>query len=76
MEVSCQPYEAAALPSGKSPGTHGIGGWVEFRAGLGAVAKRKFHDCFYWTLKPVHLVRNLVPILTELPRPYIEAYDF
>jgi hypothetical protein len=29
-------------PRGKSPGTHWIGGWVDHRAGLDDVEKRKF----------------------------------
>jgi hypothetical protein len=29
-------------PRGKSPGTHWIGGWVDLRAGLDDLEKRKF----------------------------------
>jgi hypothetical protein len=29
-------------PGGKSPGTHWIGGWVDLRAGLDDLEKRKF----------------------------------
>jgi hypothetical protein len=41
MQVSGQLHTPAALPSGRSPGTHWIGGWVGPRAGLDAVVKRK-----------------------------------
>jgi hypothetical protein len=41
MDVSSQLHAPAALPSGKNPGTHWIGGWVGPRAGLDAVVKRK-----------------------------------
>jgi hypothetical protein len=41
MEVSGQLHAPAALPQGKSPGTHWIGGWVGSRAILDAVVKRK-----------------------------------
>jgi len=39
MEVNGQLYAPAALPPGKQP--HWIGGWVEPKAGLDAVVKRK-----------------------------------
>jgi hypothetical protein len=43
MKVSGQLHAPAALPRGKkSPGTHWIGGWVDPRAGLDDVEKRKF----------------------------------
>jgi hypothetical protein len=42
MEVGGQLHAPAALPPGKkSPGTHWIGGWVDARAVLDAVVKRK-----------------------------------
>jgi hypothetical protein len=42
MEVSGQFYAPATLlPREGAPGTHWIGGWVDPRAGLDAVAKRK-----------------------------------
>jgi hypothetical protein len=38
-----QLHAPAALPAGKEPhGTHWIGGWVDLRAGLGDLEKRKF----------------------------------
>jgi hypothetical protein len=42
MEVSGQLHAPAALPPGKSPGTHFIGGWVEPREGLENMEKWKF----------------------------------
>jgi hypothetical protein len=42
MEVSGQLHAPAALPPGKEPpGSHWIGGWVDPRAVLDAVVKRK-----------------------------------
>jgi hypothetical protein len=42
MEVSGKLYDPSILhPGEKPPGTHWIRGWVDFRAGLDAVAKRK-----------------------------------
>jgi hypothetical protein len=42
MEVSGQFTPRSFYPRGKSPGTHWIGGWVEPRAGLDDMEKRKF----------------------------------
>jgi hypothetical protein len=39
LEVNVQLHAPAALPI---PGTHWIGGWVDLRAGLDDVEKRKF----------------------------------
>jgi hypothetical protein len=41
MEVSGQLHASAALPSGKDPGIHWIGGWMGPRAVLDEVVKRK-----------------------------------
>jgi hypothetical protein len=41
MEVNGQLHAPAALPQGKSPSTHWIGGWVGPTAVLDAVVKRK-----------------------------------
>jgi hypothetical protein len=41
MEVSGQFHTAAALPLGKSPFTHSVGGWVDPRGGLDDVEYRK-----------------------------------
>jgi len=41
MEVSGQFHALAALPPGKAPGTHWIGGWMGPRASQDAVVKRK-----------------------------------
>jgi hypothetical protein len=42
LEVSGQLHAPAALPPGKTPGTHWIGGWVGHRVGLDDVEMRKF----------------------------------
>jgi hypothetical protein len=39
MGVGVQCHAPAALPPGKRPGTHFIGGWVGFRAGLEGCGK-------------------------------------
>jgi hypothetical protein len=41
--VSGQLHAPAALPPGeRAPGTYRIGGWVNLRAGLDGLEKRKF----------------------------------
>jgi hypothetical protein len=55
----------ASCPGRFTPGTHWIGGWVDPRAGLDAVAKRKqFHHCACRELNPSRPARSLVSILT------------
>jgi hypothetical protein len=41
MEVSGQLHILAALPPGKEPSTHWIGGWVGLGVGLEMAVKRK-----------------------------------
>jgi hypothetical protein len=41
MRVGCQLHAPAALPLGKRPGTHFIGGWVGPRAGLDGCGKSR-----------------------------------
>jgi hypothetical protein len=41
LEVSGELHATATLPQGKSPRTHWLG-WVDSRAGLDSVEKRKF----------------------------------
>jgi hypothetical protein len=41
MEGSGQLHASGALPPERASGTHWIGGWVDSRAGLDAVVKRK-----------------------------------
>ena len=41
MRVGGQLHAPAALPPGKRPGTHCIGGWVGPRAGLGGCGKSR-----------------------------------
>jgi hypothetical protein len=45
LEVSGQLHAAASLPPEKEPlGTHCIGGWVDLRAGLDDLEKRKLEE--------------------------------
>jgi hypothetical protein len=39
MEVGGQRHAPAALPAGKRPGTHCVGGWVDPKAGLDGCGK-------------------------------------
>ena len=41
MEVDGQRHAPTALPPGKRPGTHCIGGWVSPRAGLDGCGKSR-----------------------------------
>jgi len=41
MEVRGQLHAPAALPRGKVPGTHLLGGWVGLRAGFGRGGEEK-----------------------------------
>jgi hypothetical protein len=41
MEASGELHTLAALPPGKKPGTHFIGGWVGSKVGLDEMSKRK-----------------------------------
>jgi hypothetical protein len=54
MEVGGQYHGLVALPPGKGPGTHFIGGWVGPRAGLDRCGKSRPHrDYDTRTVKPV-----------------------
>jgi hypothetical protein len=53
-------------PQGKSPGIHGIGGWVGPRASVDAVAKRRIPSFPRRELNPGRPACNLVTILTQL----------
>jgi hypothetical protein len=44
MGVGGQLHVPAALPPGKRPGTHCIGGWVGPRAGLDGCGKSRPHQ--------------------------------
>jgi len=59
-------HALAALPLEKrEAGTHWTGGWVDPRASLDAMAKRK-NPCPSWKLNPSHPTHSRVNILTEL----------
>jgi hypothetical protein len=47
MGVDGQLYAPAALPPGKRPGTHRIGGWVGPRAGLDGCEKSRPTGIFF-----------------------------
>jgi hypothetical protein len=47
MRVGGQLHAPAALPPGKRPGTHCIGGWVGPRAGLDGCEKSRPHRDFF-----------------------------
>jgi hypothetical protein len=65
MRVSGQLHVPAALPPGKRPGTHCIGGWVGPRAGLGGCEKYRPHrDSIPGLFSPYR-----VAIPTTLSRP-------
>jgi hypothetical protein len=69
MEMSGQIHAPAGLFLGKSPpppGIHLIGGWVNPRAALDSVAKRKIL-CPSRESRSGHPARSLVTLLTELP---------
>jgi hypothetical protein len=42
MEMNSVLHAPAALPRGNSPGTHYIGGWIGFTAGLDAMYKQTY----------------------------------
>jgi hypothetical protein len=48
----------------RSPGIHWIGGWMDPRAGLYAMEKKKSFPCL--ELNPYHLCPKPVAVLTEL----------
>jgi len=49
-----QRHAPAALPSGKRPGTHYLGGWVGPRAGLDGCGKSRHPPGFDpWTVQPL-----------------------
>jgi hypothetical protein len=66
--VSGQLHAPAALPPGKEPpGTHWIGGWVDLRAGLNEMEKRKFLTLPGLELRPLgRPAHKLVAIPTML----------
>jgi hypothetical protein len=44
MRVGSQLHALAALPPGKRPGIHCIGGWVGSKAGLDGCGKSRLHQ--------------------------------
>jgi hypothetical protein len=66
MEVSGQLHTLAALPTReRSPGTQWIGGWVDLRAVLDAVVKRKIPSP-HWELDP------RTPIIQPIAQHYTD----
>jgi len=58
MVVGGQRHPPAALPTGKRPGTHCIGGWVVQRAGLDdlLLGSRPMAACCYYCNNPEQLL--------------------
>jgi hypothetical protein len=68
MEARGQLHTPTALIFGKEPpGTHRLGGWVGYRAGLDAEAKRE-RPSPRQEPKPGFPTHNLVTVLTKLSR--------
>jgi hypothetical protein len=68
--VSVQFQAPAALPPGKIPGTHWIGGWVDPRAGLDEMEKRKFLALPGLELRPLgRPARSQSPYRLRYPGP-------
>ena len=66
MRVGVKRHASAALPPGKRPGTHCIGGWVDPRAGLDRCGKSRLpHRGF----DP----RTVQPVASEPSRPHIDG---
>jgi hypothetical protein len=42
MGIRGQPYAPSALPPGKNPSTHYVGGWVGRRGGLDDIETKKY----------------------------------
>jgi hypothetical protein len=53
LEVSGQLHARAALPRERAPGTHWIRGWVDLRADLEDLEKRKFFTLPGFELRPL-----------------------
>jgi hypothetical protein len=69
MEVSGQLHAPAALPLGKVPCTHRIGGWVGPRAFLDAVVKRKIPS-------PRRESNLRTPIVQPVAQRYTDIYAY
>jgi hypothetical protein len=73
MGVGCQHHTPAALPPGKRPGTHCIGGWLEPRAGLEGFGKSRPPPGFDPpTVQPVasRYTNGAIPALNDVDYPY------
>jgi hypothetical protein len=73
LEVSGQLHAPAALPPGKSPGTHFICGWVDPGAGLDDMEKCKFFTLPGLELPPLLVVQPVASSYTDwaMPDPFI-----
>jgi hypothetical protein len=70
--VSGQLHAPAALPPGKRPGTHFIGGWVDPRAGLDDMEKWKFFNLPGLDLPPLLVVQPVASRYTDWAIPALE----
>jgi hypothetical protein len=61
LKVSDQFHVPAILPPGKAVGTHWVGGWVDPRAGLDDMEKRKFpKEMISRYVRAVYMVSHLL----------------
>jgi hypothetical protein len=67
--VSGQHHVPAALPREKAPGTHWIGGWVDPRASLDDVEKRKFWILLGLELQPLDHPAQSQSLYYAIPAP-------
>jgi hypothetical protein len=78
MEVGGQRHAPAALPAGKRPGTHCVGGWVGPKAGLDGCGKSHLQqglpdrpalsESLYRLSYPGPLFENIIPWITSRVR--------
>jgi hypothetical protein len=77
MEVSSQLHTLAALPVGKNPGTHWVGGWVCPGAGLDILEKSKisFPANILTTDRPACKLVTMSTVLSQNPQ-YVCMYIY
>jgi hypothetical protein len=72
--VSGQLHAPAALPPGKAPGTHFIGGWVDPRTSLDNMEKWKFFTLKGLELPPPLVVQPVASRYTDWDIPARKIY--
>jgi hypothetical protein len=65
-------------PKERAPGTYWIGGWVDLRAGLDDLEKRKFLTPVGLELRPLPVVQPVASRYTDyaIPAPFLELHVF